>query len=107
MLSNRNIVCFSNDWRNDPTSKHQIMKLLARENTILWVNSIGLRNPGLKSSDINRGLNKLRSFLRGLEKVGDRLYVFTPIVIPFHRFTVPGKSISDSLAEITWISAAN
>jgi len=88
MIRNRNIVCFSNDWRNDPTSKHQIMKVLARENTILWINSIGLRNPGLKSSDINRGLSKLRSFFKGIEKVDDRFYVFTPIVVPFHRFTV-------------------
>ena len=88
MIRNRNIVCFSNDWRNDPTSKHQIMKVLARENTILWINSIGLRNPGLKSSDINRGLSKLRSFFKGIEKVDDRFYVFTPIVIPYHRLAV-------------------
>jgi glycosyltransferase involved in cell wall biosynthesis len=86
MLRNKNIICFSNDWRNDPTSKHQIMKLLSKENTILWVNSIGLRNPSVKSGDIKRGLSKLRSFLGGIDRVDDRFYVFTPIVIPFHRF---------------------
>jgi glycosyltransferase involved in cell wall biosynthesis len=105
MLKNRNIVCFSNDWRNDPTSKHQIMKLLAKENTILWVNSIGLRNPGLKSGDIKRGLGKLRSFFGGIEQVADRLFVFTPIVIPFHHLAmvraINGMMLKLSLSHYT------
>ena len=86
MLTNRDIICFSNDWRNDPTSKHQIMKILARENRIIWINSIGLRTPTIGRHDAKRILSKLKSFFRGLERVGDNLYVFTPIVIPFHRF---------------------
>ena len=86
MLTNRNIICFANDWRNDPTSKHQIMKILAQENKIIWVNSIGLRTPSIGKSDALRILNKLKSFARGLEKINDNFYVFTPIVIPFHRF---------------------
>jgi hypothetical protein len=84
MITDQNIVCFSNDWRNDPTSKHQIMKLLARKNKVLWINSIGLRKPALGRRDLARMLGKVKSFARGLEKASDNLYVFTPVVIPFH-----------------------
>jgi len=85
MITGRNIICFSNDWRNDPTSKHQIMRVLGRENTILWINSVGLRQPTLVKEDVSRMARKLRSFFRGPEKIHDRFYVFTPIVIPFHH----------------------
>ena len=84
MLTGRNIICFSNDWRNDPTSKHQIMKILSRRNMVIWVNSIGLRKPDLGKRDLMRIFGKARSFLRGLEKVHENFYVFTPVVIPFH-----------------------
>lgn len=85
MIKNRDIICFSNDWRNDPTSKHQIMKILARENRIIWVNSIGLRTPTLGRQDAGRIIGKLKSFTRGLEKITGNFFVYTPIVIPFHR----------------------
>lgn len=88
MLNGRNIICFSNDWRNDPTSKHQIMRILSKSNRIIWVNSIGLRNPSVGSQDIRRIIHKLMSFFRGLERVNENLYVYTPIVIPFHRIGI-------------------
>jgi glycosyltransferase involved in cell wall biosynthesis len=85
MITGRSIICFANDWHGDPTSKHQIMRVLARGNTILWINSIGLRRPTLGKRDMSRMAAKLRSFSRGAERVGERFYVFTPIVIPFHH----------------------
>lgn len=85
MITGRSIVCFANDWHSDPTSKHQIMRVLARGNTILWINSIGLRRPTLERGDVSRMAAKLRSFFRGAERVGERFYVFTPIVVPFHH----------------------
>lgn len=84
MIKGKNIICFANDWHSDPTSKHQIMKLLSEHNRVLWVNSIGLRKPGLGGRDVKRIAGKLRSFSRGAEKINDNLYVFTPVVIPFH-----------------------
>ena len=51
MFKGKNIICFANDWHNDPTSKHQVMKILARENKILWVNSIAMRKPTASVSD--------------------------------------------------------
>lgn len=83
MQKGKNIICFANDWHNDPTSKHQIMKILSRENTILWINSISMRKPTASKADIFRIMGKLLRWLQGLERIHQRLYVFTPIVLPF------------------------
>ncbi|OQX09710.1 MAG: hypothetical protein BWK76_21840 [Desulfobulbaceae bacterium A2] len=83
MISGKNILCFANDWHNDPTSKHQIMKLLARQNKVLWINSIAMRMPSVSSSDLQRIVGKLRNWLKGLERINANLFVFTPIVLPF------------------------
>lgn len=84
MLSGLDIVCFANDWDADPTSKHQVMKILARHNRVLWVNSIGLRRPGANAQDASRIVRKLRQFCRGPVPVNANLSVLTPLVIPFH-----------------------
>jgi glycosyltransferase involved in cell wall biosynthesis len=82
MLEGKNIICFANDWHNDPTSKHQVMKLLSQKNRVLWINSIGMRKPSVSSSDLRRIVLKLKSFAKGIEQVMENLFVFTPIVLP-------------------------
>jgi glycosyltransferase involved in cell wall biosynthesis len=85
MLKGHNIICFSCDWRQDPLSKHHIMTRLAKHNRVLWINSIGMRNPTVSRQDISRGVAKLKSFLSNrLEKVSDNLHIMSPMVLPFH-----------------------
>ncbi|MBL8036952.1 MAG: glycosyltransferase [Nitrospira sp.] len=84
MMHGQNIICFANDWDADPTSKHQVMKILARSNRVLWVNSIGLRRPGASAGDASRMLQKLKKFMQGPVSVMPNLHVVTPLVIPFH-----------------------
>ncbi len=84
MLEGRDIICFSHDWDGDPLSKKHIMLGLARKNRILWVNSIGNRNPRLTSRDAWRMAKKVREFLHGCRPVAENIYVLSPIVIPFH-----------------------
>jgi len=84
MMTGQNIIFFANDWDSDPTSKHQVVKILARHNRVLWVNSIGLRRPSVSSHDLFRMLKKVRQFLGGPVAVHPGLYVVTPLVIPFH-----------------------
>ncbi len=83
-MTGENIVCFANDWDADPTSKHQVMKILARTNKVLWVNSIGLRRPGATTQDASRIINKVKKCLAGPVQVAPNLYVLTPLAIPFH-----------------------
>jgi len=88
MLKGANIVCFANDWDADPTSKHQVMKILARHNRVLWVNSIGLRRPSGNLHDATRMYKKVKRFFGGPVEVAPNLKVLTPLAIPYHN--VPG-----------------
>src|SRR5690349_13536273 len=87
MLEGENIVCFAKDWTEDPTSNNHVMRLLARHNKVLWLNSIATRTPSLTSgSDVRKIGTKLwrfaRNAVRGAEQVADNLWVFTPLVLP-------------------------
>ena len=42
------------DWSEDPTSNNHVMRLLARDNKVLWLNSIATRTPSLGSSSALR-----------------------------------------------------
>lgn len=84
MIQGQDIICFSNDWDGDPLSKKHIMQRLARNNRVLWVNSIGNRNPTASVHDFKRILTKLRQFIRGARQVQQGIHVFSPIVVPFH-----------------------
>jgi glycosyltransferase involved in cell wall biosynthesis len=86
VLTGANIICFAKDWSEDPTSNNHVMKLLARDNEVLWLNSIATRTPKLSSSsDMGKIRRKLKSFVDGPQRVdGARgLSVFTPLVLPF------------------------
>jgi glycosyltransferase involved in cell wall biosynthesis len=84
MLSGENIVCFSKDWSEDPTSNNHVLTLLSQDNRILWINSISTRTPQFSSGqDLQKIWRKLKSFTKGLHRVNDNLYIFTPIVLPF------------------------
>jgi hypothetical protein len=76
------IVCFSNDWDGDPLSKTHIMKILARDNRVLWVNSIGNRAPRASVSDARRAWKKLSDVARGLTEPVKNLHVLAPLYVP-------------------------
>jgi glycosyltransferase involved in cell wall biosynthesis len=84
MIEGKDIICFSNDWDGDPLSKKHIMLRLARRNRVLWVNSIGNRNPTASVRDLRRVIKKLGDFLRGARNVEPGIHVFAPLAIPFH-----------------------
>ncbi len=78
------IICFANDWSSDPLSKKQIMLRLAQRHRILWINSINNRRPRIAQKDFLRSLQKLRDFRRGLTQVDKRIWVLSPLYVPFH-----------------------
>lgn len=82
-LRGRDIVCFSNDWNGDPLSKTHFMRLLARDNRILWVNSIGYRRPRACKADAVRALRKVAAAVRHrLVAAEPNLYVLNPLAVP-------------------------
>src|SRR5713226_6863536 len=65
MIQNQDIICFANDWNSDPLSKKHVMLRLAKHNRVLWINSIGNRNPTASVYDLKRIVKKLRDFSLG------------------------------------------
>ena len=92
MLEGRSIVCFAHDWGGDPTSKTHIMRILARRNRVLWVESIGLRRPGATARDLRRILRKLRRGLVPVREAEPNLFVASPLVVP-----LPGSPFAERL----------
>jgi glycosyltransferase involved in cell wall biosynthesis len=84
MIEGNDIIIFANDWGGDPLSKHQIALRLAQRNRIVWVNSMGNRNPTVSAHDLRRAFKKLWQFCRGCQPVANNISRFCPLVLPFH-----------------------
>jgi glycosyltransferase involved in cell wall biosynthesis len=81
-LEGRDIVCFSHDWNGDPLSKTHLMRLLARNNRVLWVNSIGYRAPTVSRADAGRIVKKLLAAATPVREVEPNLFVLSPLAVP-------------------------
>src|SRR3954467_7033273 len=83
MMSGQSIICFAKDWNEDPTSNNHIVAELAKQNRVLWLNSIATppRNIG-SARDWKKIWHKLVCSIRGCRKMGPNLWVYTPLVIP-------------------------
>ncbi len=81
-LRGRDILCFSHDWTGDPLSKTHLMRVLSRENRILWINAIANRMPTASSKDLSRIVKKLKSFAEPVREVEPNIHVLNPLAIP-------------------------
>ena len=84
-LRGRDIVCFSHDWTGDPLSKTHLMRLLARDNRVLWVNSIGYRAPTASRQDLSRAWKKLTAATRPISNPEKNIFVLSPLAIPAYQ----------------------
>jgi glycosyltransferase involved in cell wall biosynthesis len=83
-MKGQNIICFAKEWSEDPTSNNHVMTLLARDNKVLWLNSIAMRRPTFTSGrDLSKIGRKLKGFFGGAEHPAPNLWVVTPLVLPF------------------------
>jgi glycosyltransferase involved in cell wall biosynthesis len=81
-LRGRDMLCFGHDWRGDPLSKTHVMRLLARDNRILWINSIGYRTPQASARDLRRAVEKLKAATAPVREVEKNIFVLNPLAIP-------------------------
>ncbi|HEX8638242.1 MAG TPA: glycosyltransferase [Pyrinomonadaceae bacterium] len=82
ILRGRDILCFSHDWTGDPLSKTHLMRVLSKENRILWINAIANRMPTASSKDVSRIFKKLKSFAEPVREVEPNIHVLNPLAIP-------------------------
>jgi glycosyltransferase involved in cell wall biosynthesis len=60
------------------------MRLLSRDNRVLWVNSIGYRTPSVSKRDLGRVVTKLKAATHSLREVEPNLFVLNPLVVPLY-----------------------
>lgn len=82
LLHGRDILCFSHDWTGDPLSKTHLMRVLSRDNRILWINAIANRMPTTSTKDLSRIYKKLKSFTEPMREVEQNIFVMNPLAIP-------------------------
>jgi glycosyltransferase involved in cell wall biosynthesis len=86
-LRGREILCVGfADWDTELwTNQQHLMSRVARESRVLFVESLGLRQPQLAGRDLARIARRLR---RGLAapRAADGLHVLSPLVLPLHRY---------------------
>ncbi len=81
-LRGRDIICFSHDWTGDPLSKTHLMRVLAKDNRILWINAIANRMPTASSKDMSRIWRKIKAFTEPVREVEKNIFVLNPFAIP-------------------------
>ena len=81
-LRGRDILCFSHDWTGDPLSKTHLMRVLAKDNRILWINAIANRMPTTSSKDMSRIVKKLKAFAEPVREVEPNIFVLNPLAFP-------------------------
>ncbi len=82
ILRGRDILCFSHDWTGDPLSKTHLMRVLSKENRILWINAIANRMPTTSTKDIKRIFSKLKRFTEKVKEVEKNIFVLNPLAVP-------------------------
>lgn len=91
MLTNRDIIVFSDDWGRHPSSCQHIVNCLLPYNRVLWVNTIGMRSPQLTLYDVKRSIEVVVNWFASpcdnvQSSLPTNLKVVSPAMIPFNGF---------------------
>lgn len=86
-MNTKDIVLLSTaDWDNPFwTNKQHVAVELARSgHRVFYIDSLGLRRPSARARDLRRIARRLLKAARPPLKVGENLWVWSPIVLPWH-----------------------
>lgn len=86
MIRGRSIICFGGEdwWYHHPHANNHMMKRFARENRVIFINSISMGLPGMGSPEFfSKIRRKLKSFARYLRRTPEGIWVVTPVLTPF------------------------
>jgi glycosyltransferase involved in cell wall biosynthesis len=84
-IEGQDIVCLGfGEWDAELwTNQQHLMSRLARRNRVLFLESLGLRQPRLAGRDLRRMARRVERAAAGARAV-DGLHVLSPLVIPIH-----------------------
>jgi|SRR6185312_2535327 len=86
-MSSKEVVLLSTaDWDNPfwTNKQHVAVEFARRGYRVLYIDSLGLRRPSLSSRDMRRVLRRLVKAARPPRKVRENIWVWSPIMLPFH-----------------------
>jgi len=87
-------VVFSDDWGEHPSSCQHIFRYIARKHKVLWVNTIGMRNPRFSLRDARKVILKVGKMLRfdKRDHTGNAgeppVTVCQPVMLPYSNFSI-------------------
>ncbi|WP_051785731.1 glycosyltransferase [Endozoicomonas numazuensis] len=88
------LVVFGEDWGGLPSSTQHLIRHLLTRHRVIWINSIGMRSPGLNKKDMQRIVLKAKSMLKRTNVLtediseGPSPIILSPKVIPFHNLSI-------------------
>jgi glycosyltransferase involved in cell wall biosynthesis len=85
-LAGRDFIVFADNWGRHPSSTQHIFQHVVRNNRVLWVHTIGLRNPGWNAYDLKRSAEILRRFSKRQGGQADsvpNLWISNPRMLPY------------------------
>lgn len=94
----RDLIVFGEDFGGLPSSTQHLVTRLAKQRKVLWVNSIGLRQPKLNHHDVQRAIYKLL----GKGKCGYRVSQSTPdniTVVNLRTIPAPSSALARLVAK--------
>lgn len=95
----RDMIVFGEDWGRHPSSTQHLIKRLAKDAKIIWVNSLGLRRPRLNMVDLDRLKTKALTFARPKQSGACPGSVENPFAAIINPRTIPwpGSSLAACL----------
>ena len=91
MIKNKKIVLISTaDWDNPfwTNKQHVAVEFARRGYKVFYIDSLGLRKPGLNKKDISRMVRKLFNALKPPRKVRENIYVWSPVTLPWNEYKI-------------------
>lgn len=76
------LLVFADDWGRHPSSCQHLVRRLRADYRILWANTVGTRRARADTLTLRRGIEKLKNWRRGLERVSDQMWVVDLPMLP-------------------------
>lgn len=77
------------DWDNPfwTNKQHVAVQLAAAGYRVFYIESLGLRRPSASAHDTKRIVNRLKKLVRGPRLAQKNLWVWSPFVVPFQKYS--------------------
>lgn len=87
------VVLSTADWDNPfwTNKQHVTLELAKRGHRVLYIESLGLRRPGINKRDLSRIFRRVLKAIKAPRQVRDNIWVWSPISIPFNRYSIVRK----------------